>query len=437
METYVLKKESPADLAKKYTGDPGRYVDLFSVNELTPSVDGMTGKPAFQADEWRENRRINIPDSWTRPGVIGRVALTDKQPGNLGYGVYVDKWDWKHPQWSGTNYTYWSIRVDASLKLLATYPPTMESDAARRCLAKSDYWSKMKAFLLTWNKPSEFVNAFTVGISRGRGSAGPTFNLEPEGVWYANPGDWRIANAAATRFATTQCAHEWTRTMEGVPGHEYTRTLGPTRAAPQQRFAGKMAGPRGTMGDQAENPFDYPADEIGTGEKDTSTSGGTCSVSPLTEVKDYLYRWVGGDGMESGASGFAKYWFAQSGAGEATSTDVKNFQRANYELVTVKKSWGCDFRNFPTGQCFRIPTSWPNPKADSKLIEKLRNADCVTPYKGGSGGGGVGPGTQGTDGIDSVILTGDDSGTTVLALLAVVGLAAVGGVYLYKQRSKR
>lgn len=426
METYVLKKESPADLAKKYTGDPGRYVDLFSVNELTPSVDGMTGKPAFRADEWREGRRITIPDSWTRPGAIGRVALTDKQPGNLGYGVYVDKWDWQHPQWSGTNYTYWSIRVDASLKLLAKYPPSDLPRAARRCLAKSNYWSKMKDFLLTWNKPSDFVHVMGTGPI--------PFNLEPEGVWYANPEDVNIAKRAAGKFALHCGGHEKTGYEEQTGS--YTQP-GPTRAAPRQRFAGKMAGPRGTVGDEAENPFDYPADEIGTGEKDTSTSGGTCSVSPLTEVKDYLYRWVGGDGMESGASGFAKYWFAQSGAGEATSTDVKNFQRANYELVTVKKSWGCDFRNFPTGQCFRIPSSWPNPNADSKLIEKLRNADCVTQYKGGSGGGGVGPGTQGTDGIDSVILTGDDSGTTVLALLAVVGLAAVGGVYLYKQRNKR
>jgi LPXTG-motif cell wall-anchored protein len=192
---------------------------------------------------------------------------------------------------------------------------------------------------------------------------------------------------------------------------------------------------RDTFGRLGENPGEDTEGGQGSGTRVPET----CSVSPLTEVKEYLYQWTGGDGMENGASGFAAHWFAQSDSGSPTAVDVQNFQRANYELVTVKKPWGCDFRNFPTGRCFKIPASWPNPKSGSKLLDKLRNSDCVTKYKGstGSGTGGSGDDSKGTEGIDKVLFTGDDSTSTWLALLAVGGLAAVAGVYMYKQRNKR
>jgi len=428
METYVLKKESPADLAKKYTGDPGRYVDLFSVNELTPSVDGMTGKPAFQAHEWREGRRITIPDSWTRPGVIGRVALTDKTVGTVGWGpsVSADLWQSKHPTWAGngTNLVYWSQIVNASVKFLATFPASQASLAAKTCLAKTSYWADLYAFLKTWQKPSQFVAA----------NQSYNYTAQPEGVSYASPGDANVASTAAYKFVV-QCggAHEYTRTLTSSRSKNST---GPTFTM------GQSAGPGGMVGDDplvvVDPNAEWPDPDQGPPWEPSAPSanaGKTCTPNASGESFKPYYYIVTAEDLNSFWAIPKKFNMDPGGTGNWTWHQMRAVN-TDWSAGFVNDAHGvCVFRGLRVGSKLRVPASWTEPGSGVKTeIIGTNTGDCPE-GQAYSGGKCVPKGD--VPGIDPVKLTGDDSGTTVLALLAVVGLAAVGGVYLYKQRNKR
>lgn len=62
----VEKGESPKDVARKFTGDPQRDIDMMPLNPNLRTVTGHMGRPKFDSFDWHDGLTVNIPNNWMR-----------------------------------------------------------------------------------------------------------------------------------------------------------------------------------------------------------------------------------------------------------------------------------------------------------------------------------------------------------------------------------
>lgn len=75
MKHVVTGGETPRDVTKKYTGSTNRVSELVEANPDWPKVvaAGAVGNPVtFDPYFWRDGIQINLPNSWSNGGSVGR-----------------------------------------------------------------------------------------------------------------------------------------------------------------------------------------------------------------------------------------------------------------------------------------------------------------------------------------------------------------------------